>query len=175
MTPGSSVRGQALRIFVLSGWFGRGLSPGMAALAKQLEPYGETTFHPWDDPNVVMGMDTISDSIKVAIIGYSLGANQLGWIDHHTSRKIDLGVAYDPSKQSPLVTRMLVGFKQVEFIQRAPHFKRILCYYHPNAWFYGGSRYIGTNVETTTINMPHLAVQFSQELHAKTIEAVQAL
>ena len=142
----------------------------MAQLAKRLEAYGPTTFHDWNDTSVIPLIHNVRET-KTAVIGFSLGANQLGWIDSHILRDIDLGVAYDPSRQSPLVTPMTDG----SYIQRAPHFRRLLCYHNPGTWFYGGSRYVGSHVETIHIDTAHLAVQFSEELHGRTIAAVKAL
>ena len=61
------------------------------------------------------------------------------------------------------------------YVQEATRYDRLLCYYNPGTWIYGGSRYVGPNVETIHIDMPHLSVQFSEELHAKTIAAVKSL
>lgn len=161
-----------MRIFVHSGWFGRGpLSAGMAALAERLKPFGETTYHAWNDQTVIAEINSLPAANKIVVIGFSLGANELGWIDSHTQRRINLGVAYDPSKQSPLCQRNEKG----EYVQEVTHYDRLLCYYHPNAWIYGGSKYVGKGVETVEINLPHLAVQFSEDLHRRTIGAVREL
>ncbi len=157
---------------MLSGWFGRGpLSFGMSQLADRLRSYGHTTYHDWNDQSVISAVNAWSAQDKVAIVGFSLGANELGWMDKHFSRDVDLGVAYDPSRQSPLV----VPFSNGEYVQRADKYKRFLCYYNPGTWFYGGSRYLGHQVETTKINMPHLMVQFDEGLHQKTLAAVKGL
>ncbi len=159
-----------MRIFVLSGWFGRGpLSAGMALLANRLKPYGDVTYHAWNDQSIISSVNASEG--KVAIIGFSLGANELGWMDPYFKRKVDLGVAYDPSKQSPLARRDANG----EYVQHVMNYKRLLCYYHPNAWVYGGSKYVGKGVETSLINLPHLSVQFSEALHSQTLTAIAML
>jgi len=156
------------RIFVLSGWFGRMFSPGMYALAGRLKPFGDVSFHDWDDTQVIPMI--VREPSKIAVIGFSLGANQLSWISDHVHHSISLGVAYDPSRQSPLVVKV-----QDAYIQRAPQFDRLLCYHNTGTWFYGGARYVGQNVETHEINLAHLQVQFAEGLHQITIAAVEKL
>ena len=144
----------------------------MEQLAKRLEPYGQVTNHDWNDPGVVPAIGQQSKDDPIVVIGFSLGANQLGWINDKTGRRIQLGVAYDPSRQSPLVGTSEDGRP---YTQTATHYDRLLCYYNPGTWIYGGSRYVGSNVETTHIDMPHLSVQFSEALHTRTIAAVRSL
>ncbi len=157
------------RIYVLSGWFGRTASPGMNALATSLNIYGRTSFHGWRDPTVIRQINRCMD--KVVVIGFSLGANQLGWYNDHVERRIELGIAYDPSKQSPLVTRNAAG----EYVQHVELYDKLVCYYHPQAWHYGGSKFEGPGVVTVTVNGPHLTMQFNNALHQRTIEEVRAL
>ena len=161
-----------LRIFVLSGWFGQAFSPGMASLSDQLKRYGTTSYHDWNDINVLHQINhTDNTKHALAVIGFSLGANQLGWIDQFANRRIELGVAYDPSKQSPLVHR-----SGNEYFQTVHNYDRLICYYHPGAWVYGGSRYDGSHVETVLYNnTPHLLLQFASDLHARTIREVELL
>jgi hypothetical protein len=160
-----------LRIFVLSGWFGRLFSVGMAQLADRLRPYGKTTYHAWNDVGVIPTINELApDEWAVAVVGFSLGANQLGWISNFVNRQMQLGIAYDPSKQSPLVRH--VGDK---FVQTARRFDRLLCYYHPDAWVYGGSTYAGPNVETIVVNGPHLLMMFNESLHRRTVAEIAIL
>ncbi len=158
-----------VRIFVLSGWFGRALSPGMAFLAAALHRYGEVTVHGWRDPTIIGQINRHKG--KVAVIGFSLGANQLGWYNDHVERRIELGVAYDPSKQSPLVTRT----KEGGFVQHVEIYDRLVCYCHPKAWVYGGSWFEGPGVDIVYVNEPHLLMQFDIGLHKRTVEEVRIM
>jgi hypothetical protein len=159
------------RIYVLSGQFGRLISAGMLSLIPRLKPYGEVSFHGFRDNSVIEGVLRSPKEQKIIIIGYSLGANQLGWISKWTfgEREIDLGVAYDPSRQSPLVHRSATG----RAVQLAPNFKRLVVYYNPSAWWLGGSTYDGSNVEEIVIREPHALVQLDQSLHRRTVEYVR--
>lgn len=152
------------RIFVLMGQGGRLTSPGIVSLSSRLGQHGAMTLHSWDDAGVIPAINQTKGT--VAVVGYSLGANAIGHIGAHSDRWIDLGVAYDPSRLSPLVNNG---------VQYAPQFKRVLCYQNVGAWFFGGAGYAGRNVETTKVNTFHLAIQFDEMLHAKTIAAITGL
>lgn len=153
------------RTFVLLGQGGYLTSPGMVSLAARLP---NASVHSWDDSSVLHEIN--QTKAKVAVVGYSLGANQLGWLSASTAKTIELGVAYDPSRLSPLVK--LIGGK---YAQTASRFNRLLCFRNVGAWVFGGSTYTGKNVEEITVNNFHLGIQFNEELHAKTIAAVNAL
>lgn len=152
------------RIFVLMGQGGRLTSPGMVSLAGRLKQHGDTTLHSWDDADVIPSINR--STLKIAVVGYSLGANAIGHIGSYAKRQIDLGVAYDPSRLSPLANNG---------IEYAPNFKRVLCYQNVGAWFFGGAGYAGKNVETVKVSTFHLAIQFDEMLHAKTIAAIAGL
>ena len=152
-----------MRIFVLLGQGGRATSQGMVALAKRLELLGETTIHSWKDNTVIAEINRSKD--KLTVVGFSLGASALGYISHYATRDIELGVAYDPSRYSPLVKGGT---------QEAPRFKRLLCYYNAGAWFWGGARYVGPNVKLIQVNNFHLGIQFNEVLHLTTLGAVAA-
>lgn len=156
------------RIFVLMGQGGHLTSAGMAGLAGRLAELGSTSLSAWNDNAVLPAI--VKSTGPVAVIGYSLGANQLGWISQHVKRPIDLGVAYDPSWLSPMVERW--GGK---YVQRAPNFKRLIAYRNVGAWVWGGSTYIGKNVEEYEVSDFHLGIQFNEQLHKITIEAVKTL
>jgi hypothetical protein len=161
-----------IRIAVMYGQVAA-LSPGMMMLARRLEEFGPVTTFTWGDTNNQLEWIRSGLAIdRIALVGFSLGANQIGWLDQLlVSERIDLAIAYDPSRQSPLVRK--VGSEYVQTVRRT---KRLVCYYNPRTWFYGGSRYeYATNIETITINMPHMLVQFSQSLHARTIEEIEEI
>jgi hypothetical protein len=161
-----------MRIFVLSGQGGWLTSPGMLATAKALEPYGEVSTHVWNDWGVLPGVTTANHLGKrVAVIGYSLGANQLGWLDDHIRFKIALGVAIDPSKQSPLVHRNGDG----EYVQVVQNYERLVCFYHAGAWLLGGSKYEGDGVENISVHGTHMTFQFDPNIRSTILKEVSAL
>jgi hypothetical protein len=149
-----------MHTFVLMGQGGRLSSFGMISLHSRIP--GSSSIHSWNDPRVLKLIKDYPG--KIAVVGYSLGANQLGWISDHCGKEIELGVAYDPSRYSPLVKN---GY------QRAPKFKKLLCYYNEGAMFFGGSYYKGSNVELVKVNNFHLGIQFMEDLHKKTLEAIK--
>lgn len=162
-----------IRVFVLLGQGGYWTSQGMVALAERIRNLGDTVVstHSWNDPNdVVSTINNLPIGQKIAVPGYSLGANQLGYISKYSVRMIDLGVAYDPSWLSPLV-KMLNG----EYVQTAARFERLICYHNTGAWIWGGSTYTGKNVEEHNVSHTHLGIQYVEALHIKTIAAIQAL
>jgi hypothetical protein len=154
------------RIYVLSGQFGRLISAGMLSLVPRLRPYGEVSFHGFRDNSVIEGILRTPKERKVIVIGYSLGANQLGWIGQwtHDEREIDLGIGYDASRQSPLARNG---------IQVVKGYKRLVCYWNPSAWWLGGARLDAPNVEVVTIRNLHALVQLDQNLHRRTVEYVK--
>ncbi len=156
-----------MRIYILHGQ-GYSFSLGFNSLADQLEVKGhKVTQHSWD-ANILSALwnqDTFPTLDQVAIIGHSLGANQLGYISDHLGRSIGLGIAYDPSRLSPLVH---------DGVQRAPNFKSLVVYSNPSAWIYGGSTYVGSNVVDLKVNAFHLGITYDQSLHQRTIKVIEA-
>jgi hypothetical protein len=135
-----------LRIYVLSGWFGMGpLSSGMSALVPRLQRFGLTTYHDWNDQQIIVAMNRLPVTQKIVIVGFSLGANELGWIEGRIKRRINLGVAYDPSKQSPLCTRSAEG----EYVQTVTQYDRLICYYNPNPGFTAAPSMSATTLKST--------------------------
>ena len=153
-----------IRSYVFRGQYGYATSWGMDQLAKQLNKFGPTFVYNWDDVSYVIP-EINKQSGKVGVVGFSLGANDLGFINDRVKRRIELGVAYDPSRLSPLVRRTLGG----TYIQTVTMYDRLVCYYHPDAWMFGGSKYEGPGVVTVDINIPHLWVHCNQGLHNRTI------
>jgi hypothetical protein len=97
LSPGERDFGEAttVRTFVLLGQGGTLTSRGMLTVANEASKYGPVSVHSWYDVNVIPAINR--ETGRVAVFGYSLGANQLGWIGQHVTRKVDLGVAYDPA------------------------------------------------------------------------------
>lgn len=158
-----------VRIFVLYGQYGILTSYGMYLLAQRLRQFGTVTTHAWSDSSII-NIASASKAILV-LVGYSLGGNATAWAAQHIDRPVDLIIAYDPSRFSPLV-RLQSG----EYTQAVSgNVKRAICYYNPNVWMFGGSRLTGSKVETMKIDMPHLSVCYSEDLHSRTIKAVQEI
>lgn len=162
---------QMIRIAVLlgQGWFS---SPGMISFADRLQQFGKVeVFDWWDTPRHLNWYSAASNG-KTVVVGYSLGANQIGFLDRQLAKddRINLAVAYDPSRQSPLVEK--VGD---EWVQRVRHIDRLVCYYNRSAWIFGGSKYAGDGVQNVTVNLPHLFLQFSEDLHKRTIAEIERL
>jgi dienelactone hydrolase len=156
----------ATRIYVLYGQYGWTTSAGMYSLAQSLARYGEVSVHQWDDRTIVQ--DAKRHSGKIVIIGYSLGANSTVAIANKLPQ-VDLIVAYDPSRLSPLAHEV-----NGEFTQHVkPTVRRAICFYNPYAWYFGGARLAGSSVEVVPISNFHLAVAVDQRLHDITEEAVK--
>lgn len=160
------------RIFILMGQGGWLTSSGMNLTATALRPHGEVTIHSWNDPGVLPDIQLNATLGRtIVVIGYSLGANQLGWLSKYVKRDMALGIAIDPSKQSPIVERHESG----DYVQYAPRFRRLVCFYHPQAWIFGGSRYEGDNVENIPVSGTHLGFQFDPNIRSTILKEVSAL
>jgi pimeloyl-ACP methyl ester carboxylesterase len=156
----------ATRIYVLYGQYGYPTSSGMYALAQTLGRYGKVTTHYWDDRTIVS--DAKQQSGKIVIIGYSLGANSAALIANRLPR-VELVVAYDPSRLSPLAQPDNGEYTEAV----TPNVRRAISFYNPNAWYFGGARLSGPQVEIIPINDYHLAVPADWRLHEITEEAVK--
>jgi hypothetical protein len=156
----------SIRIYVLYGQFGLPTSTGMYFLAEKLARYGRVSVHQWNDRTIVS--DAKRQTGKIVIIGFSLGANSTAAIANRLPHVV-LIVAYDPSRLSPLADQV-----KGEFVQHVkPTVRRAICFYNPNAWYFGGARLNGSQVETVAIADYHLAVPMDARLHDITEEAVR--
>jgi hypothetical protein len=164
--PQKPASNTGVRIYILYGQYGFPTSSGMYGLAQSLGRYGKVTTHYWDDRTIVS--DARQQSGKIVIIGYSLGANSAALIAKRLAR-VDLVVAYDPSRLSPLAKPENGEYTEAV----ASSVRRAICFYNPNAWYFGGARLVGSQVETVAINDYHLAVPMNWRLHEITEEAVK--
>jgi hypothetical protein len=156
----------SMRIYVLYGQFGLRTSTGMYFLAEKLARYGNVSVHQWNDRTIVS--DAKRQTGKIVIIGFSLGAKSTAAIANRLPH-VDLIVAYDPSRLSPLADQV-----KGEFVQHVkPTVRRAICFYNPDAWYFGGARLDGSHVETVPIADYHLAVPMDARLHDITEEAVR--
>ena len=60
-------------------------------------------------------------------------------------------------------------------MEQIANFDRVICYYNPGTWFYGGAKLVVPNVEIVPISITHVGVQFRSDLHNLTIAAVSKL
>lgn len=162
---GPALSSTKVRAYVLYGQGAAKTSIGMVLLAGQLrklDPRLSVTQHNWKDyGTVVADIRRLPAQTPVVVVGYSLGANATTWISNAVPfRAIKLVVAYDPSIWSLV-------------LPAGPNIERALLYHNngPDPW--GHARIFGLQVETTETLMPHLAVDFSNKLHSKTLDAVR--
>jgi pimeloyl-ACP methyl ester carboxylesterase len=160
-------------IFILLGGLigpdGYAVSPGIIRLAHRLDALGEVTTHNWTaQRDVTERIANLDANDKVVLIGYSGGgfaitqiAEELNGKEPH---KIDLLIAYDPS---PAWSMKSLG-KNVA---------KAICYCNtsPLMLGLGGAQLRGQSVEIVPISEQHLAVQFDESLHKRTIAEVEKL
>jgi hypothetical protein len=146
----------------------------MDQLANQIKvavPNVDVELHFWNDyTNVVQSIqyDKVPNK-KFVLVGYSGGGSRSTWVANLIHGKvIDLMVTYDASPRW-----------QMQFVHA--NVKKVLQYYNARPMMLGlGGGVVTPTSETTinekiTIKQQHLAVQFNQELHNKTIAAIKEL
>lgn len=151
-----------MRVHVIYGQFGIITSFGMNILAQRIRaafPAAVVKTWSWSDWSPIVDDILHNPKGPVVLVGYSLGANCTTWVSSHINRLIDLAVCYDPSILA-IVT------------QPGKNVKRLLLYHNTDIEPEGHARFVGPQVETTEISMPHLAICYSQALHAKTMAAI---
>ena len=141
-----------------------GVAGTLPQLAKRLRAFGIVTEHGWNDYQSVMHI-VLSETKPVVLIGYSLGGNSVANIPRLIRHDVRLVVGYDPSRQSPTCAG---GSMPVP-----DNLAEAVCYYNPGTWYYGGCRYFGKQVTLQRINMMHLLVPRSKELHEETYRRVE--
>jgi hypothetical protein len=137
----------------------------MKLLANKIQaqfPQSIVTCHGWDDPHAIANDMSKWFNMPIALIGYSLGANCVTWTSDDYKGVVDLAVCYDPSVLS-IVTNP------------GNNVKRLLLYHNNDIEPEGHAIFKGPQVETTQISMAHLAICYSQTLHAKTLAALALL
>jgi dienelactone hydrolase len=155
----------AARIYVMYGQGGVMTSPGMLQLAGRLRKLGHAvTTHNWDDYNrIAADIRKLPATTPVGLVGFSLGAGSTTRVALAVpKRRIALAVAYDPSVWD-------------RFPPAGKNIQRLLLYRNGGPDLWGHARITGKQVETTEVYSFHLAVQFDERLHSKTIAAVRRL
>jgi len=162
-----------LKVFIvlggLTGPDGYAVSPGMLMLAYRLTAFGQITTYRWTSQReVTRDIAHLDPNDKIVLIGYSGGgfaitrvADQL---NGNRPRKIDLLIAYDPS---PTWSMKSLG----------RNVAKAICYCNsmPFMLGLGGAELRGESVETIPIYEHHLAVQFDEGLHSRTIAEIEKL
>jgi hypothetical protein len=163
-----------LFIFILLGGLvgvdGYAVSPGILMLAHRLKTLGQVTVRPWSaQRGVIARIAALKPTDKVVLIGYSGGGFAITQIADELNgtppgHRIDLLVAYDPS---PEWSMRPLG----ENVGKA------VCYCNskPRMLGLGGAQLRGQSVENIPISKQHLAVQFDESLHRKTIAEIEKL
>lgn len=118
---------------------------------------------------------------KTVVVGYSGGGAKAQWLalgyDYRIGKlglpqpHIDLMVGYDPSPSWGLISDDRGQLPLPKTTRRA------VCYYNamPLMLGLGGGKYVGQQVLVRTIRMQHLAVQYSKDLHDRTIAEINKL
>jgi hypothetical protein len=150
-----------VKVFILLGGLigldGYAVSPGILMLAHRLDAFGGVTTHNWTaQREVTHRIAQLDPNDKVVLIGYSGGGFAI--------TQIDLLIAYDPS---PTWSMASLG-KNVA---------KAICYCNtsPLMLGLGGAQLRGQSVETVPISEQHLAVQFDESLHKRTIAEIEKL
>jgi pimeloyl-ACP methyl ester carboxylesterase len=160
-------------IFILLGGLigldGYAVSPGILLLAHRLDALGDVTTHNWSaQRDVTQRIASLNPNDRVVLIGYSGGGFAITEIAEELNgnqpHKIDLLIAYDPS---PAWSMKALG-KNVA---------KAICYCNtsPLMLGLGGAQLRGQSVEIVPISKQHLAVQFDESLHKRTIAEVEKL
>lgn len=176
------------RIYVLLGglqsWDGFATSRGMFGLIGRIKDAGyPVEYWYWSDYLACYSalMSRLKSDDKLILVGYSGGAAHATWLargyDYRTDvvmlnkkqeyslpkPRIDLLVSYDASPKNGV------------FDISNTRVKRAVCYYNeaPLMFGLGGGRITGNQVEEIPIRMQHLAVQYSTNLHDRTMKEIE--
>ena len=162
-----------VKVFILLGGLigldGYAVSPGILMLAHRLDAFGDVTRHNWTaQREVTQRIVQLDPNDKVVLIGYSGGGFAITQIadelNSNPPRKIDLLIAYDPS---PTWSMASLGNNVAKAI--------CYCNTSPLMLGLGGAQLRGQSVETVPISEQHLAVQFNESLHKRTIAEIEKL
>lgn len=146
---------------------------GMSSLVDRLKEISrvQVDVFGWrDNQRVYDQIISRPDTTKIALIGYSLGANSITQIAKAISRKIELLVAYDPSN---------ANWQGKDIMPLGDNVARAICYrgtllIDP----LGHGRLIfsdGRPVETLETAWPHVTICYNQYFHNRTVRAVYSL
>ncbi len=160
-------------VFILLGGLvgldGYAVSPGILMLAHRLEAFGEVKTYTWGSQREVRErIANLGPDEKVVLIGYSGGGFAITEVADELNRreghKVDLLIAYDPS---PAWSMRSLGNNVAKAI--------CYCNSSPLMLGLGGAQLRGQSVEVVPISQQHLAVQFDESLHKRTIAEIEKL
>ncbi len=162
-----------LRIYTILGGFigfdGYVTSAGLYGLNHQIEekfPYAKITTYTWSEYRKVGFTIAEYQRDRHAVIAYSGGGSRATWLANvFRSRMIDRMILYDPSPHWQMMPIGNTGVvKALVYQNSAPFF-----------FGYGGGAVEGRpgQVQTVPISMNHVVVQFSQELHNRTLAELE--
>lgn len=160
------------RVYMFYGQGGVVTSAGLYHLSNRIHnpPGIVVTMHNWDDYiDVVKDAKSLPEGAKIAIVGYSLGANAATWAAKELS-KVDLLILLDPSLGLPGIG---LPAKPVDPIK--DNVKKTI---HWTAWSFigwGRAKVKGHNVEVIDTWCPHEVLDWHEPAHRRTIEAIAEL
>lgn len=165
-----------MRIYLLLGGFFPGpdgyvTSAGFHVLRAQLAsnfPDAVIQTYQWSSYQAAADDMKAHPADKHVVIGYSGGGSRFTWMATANPHvHVDLAILYDPS---PSWQMKPVGIADVD---------RVVSYENKAPFFFGlgGGHLVGRKgqVEIVPIAENHMAVQFDQGLHEKTISYIRAL
>ena len=139
---------------------------GMSTLANQLAPYGEIYTHTWDRWTDCYDTIRANKDDKQIVIGYSGGGSRATWIANRVPTvRIDLMIALDPSPSW-----------QIKDIGN--NVKNAICYYNSHPLFFGlgGGKLTGkAKIQTITVSMQHLLIQFDANIRKEIVDYAKAV
>jgi hypothetical protein len=167
------------RVHILYGQGGFLTSMGMNTFGRSLDAKRfDVRFWNWSDHRQVaqtISVGVTSKDSKIAIMGYSLGANACAWIANDITNKkhIDLLVAYDPTVNGPPLSQYPIGsnvkraicYRQMGYIATSLMFGRGHLYSTPG----------GPKIEEVQVYADHLYVPYISALHERTRAALDAM
>lgn len=161
-------------VHILYGQGGYITSVGLYNFGRSLDPKRfKVSFWNYGQWQAVMAQIIKDKPIKVALVGYSLGANAVAWLQMNRAVNISLLVGYDPTANGPSLYNYPIG----------RNVARCLCYQQTSwigtSWLFGRGLYVrnstGPQIEVTQFRSDHLLVPTRQDLHAKTRAALEAM
>jgi pimeloyl-ACP methyl ester carboxylesterase len=162
----------APRVYVIFGQGGSLFSGGMVSLAERMrrQGYDVVTDFSWKYPDKIVSdirhTRRKDPDRKVALIGFSMGANCTTWVAD-SGVAIDLLVAYDPSAG-------LLWWKAYPPSVIAGNVKKAYCYQQVGPEIVGRGVIRGNVTVVETVS-PHLFVQSDERLHDITLRALERL
>ena len=162
------------RVFIFYGQGGWIVSGGMYNLGLRLRGLGySVSFHGAQEyAKVANAIDNTPDDIPCAGLGFSLGGNALAWMAQRVlrkTRKINLLVAYDPTKNGPPLSE----FELDDHVLRAISYKQVGWFF--TSFAFGRGVLVGPQVEVVETRNEHLLVQYDESLHRRTIAALDRM